>query len=165
MKQDNGGRGLRTAVIVCLAAIFALLAMGVTLMGSGIYRSTAADADMNDSHRTALSYVVNQIRRGDALGVSVGDFGGVRALRLTEAGADGTIYETLIYCYDGQLRELYMELGNDLSPADGMGLMDLSSLDFSVEGGLLTVSAGDSAGNLWSVALSPRSGLEEVGEL
>lgn len=165
MKQDNGGRGLRTAVIVCLAAIFALLAMGVTLMGSGIYRSTVADADANNSQRIALSYVVNQIRRGDAAGVSVGDFGGVNAVRLTESEIDGATYVTLIYCFEGQLRELYMEQGTGLTPADGMALMDLDSLSFAAERGILTVTAGDTLGNSWSVELAPRSGLEEVDAL
>lgn len=65
---------------MCLAALFALLAMGVTLMGTGVYRAVADDADANSTQRTALSYVVNQIRRSDAGGVAIGTFGGGDAL-------------------------------------------------------------------------------------
>ena len=65
MKTHSGGAGLRRVVIVCLAALFALLAMGVTLMGTGVYRAVADDAAANSAQRTALSYVVNQIRRAD----------------------------------------------------------------------------------------------------
>ena len=138
MKTHSGGTGLRRVVIVCLAALFALLAMGVTLMGTGVYRSVADDADTNSTQRIALSYVVNQIRRLDAGGVAVGTFGGGDALRLTETSEDGSVYVTLIYCFEGSLMELYMEEGTGLAPEDGMELLELSSLDLSVSetGGL-----------------------------
>ena len=45
MKIHSGGNGLRRVVVVCLAGLFALLAMGVTLMGTGVYRAVAGDAD------------------------------------------------------------------------------------------------------------------------
>ena len=158
MKIHSGGNGLRRVVVVCLAGLFALLAMGVTLLGTGVYRAVAGDADANSTQRTALSYVVNQIRRADAGGVAVGTFGGADALRLTETGEDGSVYVTLIYCFEGSLRELYME-------EDGMAVLPLSSLSLSVsEAGTLDISAGSGA-DRWSVTLHPRTGVEEVGEL
>ena len=165
MKTQPGGAGLRRVVIVCLAALFALLAMGVTLMGTGVYRAVADDADDNSAQRPALSYVVNQIRRADAGGVAVGSFGGGDALRLTETGEDGSVYVTLIYCWEGALRELYMEEGTGLAPEDGMELLDLSALELSVtESGGLDVTVSDGV-HRWSVTLHPRTGVEEVGEL
>ena len=165
MKTHSGGAGLRRVVIVCLAALFALLAMGVTLMGTGVYRAVVDDANANSAQRTALSYVVNQIRRADAGGVSVGAFGGGDALRLTETGGDGSVYVTLIYCFEGSLRELYMEEGTGLAPEDGMALLELSSLDLSVtENGGLDITVSDGV-HQWSVSLYPRTGVEEVGEL
>lgn len=165
MKIHSGGNGLRRVVVVCLAGLFALLAMGVTLMGTGVYRAVAGDADANSTQRTALSYVVNQIRRADAGGVAVGTFGGADALRLTETGEDGSVYVTLIYCWEGSLRELYMEEGTGLAPEDGMAVLELSSLDLSVtENGGLDITASDGE-HQWSVTLYPRTGVEEVGEL
>ena len=165
MKTHSGGAGLRRVVIVCLAALFALLAMGVTLMGTGVYRAVADDAAANSTQRTALSYVVNQIRRADGGGVAVGTFGGGDALRLTETGEDGSVYVTLIYCFEGSLRELYMEEGTGLAPEDGMELLPLFSLTLSVtERGGLDISAGDGE-HQWSVTLYPRTGVEEVGTL
>lgn len=165
MKIHSGGNGLRRVVVVCLAGLFALLAMGVTLLGTGVYRAVAGDADANSAQRTALSYVVNQIRRADAGGVAVGTFGGADALRLTETGEDGSVYVTLIYCFEGSLRELYMEEGTGLAPEDGMAVLPLSSLSLSVsEAGNLDISAGSGA-DRWSVTLHPRTGVEEVGEL
>ena len=165
MKTHSGGAGLRRVVIVCLAALFALLAMGVTLMGTGVYRAVADDADANSTQRTALSYVVNQIRRSDAGGVAIGTFGGGDALRLTETGEDGSMYVTLIYCFEGSLMELYMEEGTGLAPEDGMELLERSYLDLSVsENGGLDITASDGA-HRWAVTLYPRTGVEEVGEL
>ena len=165
MKIHSGGNGLRRVVVVCLAGLFALLAMGVTLMGTGVYRAVAGDADANSTQRTALSYVVNQIRRADAGGVAVGTFGGADALRLTETGEDGSVYVTLIYCWEGSLRELYMEEDTGLAPEDGMAVLELSSLDLSVtENGGLDITASDGE-HQWSVTLYPRTGVEEVGEL
>ena len=165
MKTHSGGTGLRRVVIVCLAGLFALLAMGVTLMGTGVYRAVADDASVNSAQRTALSYVVNQIRRADAGGVAVGTFGGGDALCLTETGEDGSVYVTLIYCWEGFLRELYMEEGTGLGPEDGMALLELSSLKLSVtDTGGLDISASDGE-HQWSVTLYPRTGVEEVGAL
>lgn len=165
MRIEAEHRGVRTAVVICLAAFFFLLAMGVTLLGSSVYRAAAADSDENAAHRTALSYVVNQIRRGDAGGVAVGTFGGGDALCLSELGDDGTVYVTLIYCYDGSLRELYMEEGTGLQPEDGVSILELDSLMLAVgENGVLTITAARDSMS-WSVSLAPRSGLQEVGEL
>lgn len=164
MKFNQGQPGLRSALAVCLAGLFFLLAMGVALLGGNLYRAVAADADENDTHRTALSYVVNQLRRGDNGGLAVGEFEGVPAARTTETLEDGSVYITLIYCYDGQLRELYMEEGTGLTPGDGAALMPLDSLDFALNEGLLTVTAG-SGGERWQVSLAPRAGIGEVGAL
>ena len=46
-------------------------------------------------------------------------FGGGDALVLAEP-TGGSSYVTLLYCYDGQLRELYVEEGYPLLPEDGL---------------------------------------------
>lgn len=164
MKNPPNGKSVRTLAVFSLAGLYFVLAIGVTLLGSGTYRSVAAAADQRYTQRTALSYVVNQVRRGGEEVVAVGDFGGCSALRLLETTPDGSVYATYIYCYEGQLRELYTELGSGLLPADGMGLAALASLDFSTNQGLITVTAGDGE-RTWSVKLFPQAGVEEVGHL
>ena len=77
--------GLHSAAVFALCALFAVLAMGLTLLASGAYRDTAAVAEVNYTRRTALSYLVHQVRRSDAEGcVYVESFGGVDALALVE---------------------------------------------------------------------------------
>ena len=57
-----------------------------------------------------------------------------------------------------------MEEGTGLAPGDGAALMPLDSLDFALNEGLLTVTAG-SGGERWQVSLAPRAGIGEVGAL
>lgn len=161
MNLSNNGRSFRTVLVLCLAGLFFLLAAGVAILSSGIYRSVVSTGDANATQRTALSYIANQVRRGDAEGVAVVDFDRVPALQLRETGYDGTVYVTMIYCYDGQLRELYTEENSEFSPDDGLAILPLESLELAVSGPLLSVTARDS-GTEWTMTLSPRTGLEEV---
>lgn len=165
MESSTPHAGLRSAAVFALGGLFALLAIGLALLSSGVYRDVAAAADDHYIHRTALSYLVNQIRRSDALGaVALGTFGEGDALCLTET-VDGAEYITLLYCYEGQLRELYMEAGTGLSPEYGVAVLPLSGLDLSLEGSLVRLSVTTEEGLVHSAALSPRCGAEEVGEL
>ncbi|BDF72815.1 hypothetical protein CE91St41_37980 [Oscillospiraceae bacterium] len=154
MRIQPPGRGLRSTLVALLCALFFLLAMGTALLSSGVYRAAAAASDENYAQRTSLSYLANQIRRADGA-VGVGTFGGADALVIYEGD-----YVTLIYCWDGQLRELYTEPGTGLLPADGEGILPVASLTISASGALLTLTAdGD------SVAVSPRLGWEDAGEV
>ena len=139
----NGSHSaLRSAAVFVLCGLFAVLAMGLALLSSGVYRSTTAESDRNFTRRTALSYLVNQIRQADGTGrVAVGTFGGSDALALTEH-LDGTEYVPILYC------------------------LDVQSLTLSSEGGLLTLTVTAPNGERATVSLSPRCGLrEEVGAL
>lgn len=150
MNLPHPFRGLRSALTLLLCALFFLLAMGLVLLSSGVYRGVAAASDENFTHRTALSYLVNQVRRGDVSGgVSLGRFGGGDALYLREDG-----YVTILYCCGGQLMELYMEDGLDLPPEAGMAVLPLDGLTLTADGATLTITAQGR-----SVALTPRSGL------
>lgn len=153
--------GLRTAAVFSLCALFAILAMGLTLLSSSVYRSTVADADRNFTHRTALSYLMNQVRRGDRTeGVSIQRFGDGDALVLTEE-MDGYAYVTVLYCYDGQLRELYMERGSGLLPADGIAIIPLEALALTQRDGLLEINVTDPGGAVFASSIAPRTGVGE----
>lgn len=165
MNLENNGRNLSSALVLCLAALFFVLAAGTALLGSSVYRRVAAASDQNASQRTAMSYLINQVRRGDAQGLSIGDYEGVQALCLTDLLEDGSEYVTLIYCYDGQLRELYMEKGTGLAPEDGNAILPLQELRFALEGDALKIAAQSPEGESWTVTVTPRAGIEEVDAL
>ena len=64
--MDNAHSGLRSAAVFALCGLFAVLAVGLAALSGGVYRAAALDSDQNYVRRTALSYLVNQVRRADA---------------------------------------------------------------------------------------------------
>ena len=156
---------LRSAAVLTLCGLFAVLAVGLAILSSGVYRSAAAASDQNSARRTALSYLVNQVRRADrAGGVAVGTFGDGDAVALTET-VEGDDYVTILYCLDGQLMELYTEAGSGLTPADGLAVLALSALTVETDGERITFTVTASDGTVSTASVSPRCGFEEVGEL
>lgn len=153
---------LRGALVAALCALFFLLAMGVTLMGSSVYRNTVASATENYGQRTALSYLVNQIRRcahrTEGV-VQLGRFDGADALILSEGE-----YITVLYVYDGALRTLYTQPGSGLTAADGEAVLPAEGLTFALEDDLLILTV-TLEGTSYSTSLMPRCGVEEVGEV
>ncbi len=161
LSEQNRGGALRGALVLALIAVFFIFAMGITLLGSGVYRSTVSASEENYVRRTALSYLVNQIRRGDELGgVAVGSIDGVDAVVLAEDG-----YVTYLYCWDGQLRELYMEADAGLKAEDGLPVLPAASLAVTSELGGIIMTVTDESGAGYSVTVTPRCGVKEVGGL
>ena len=153
MNNPTARGGLRTLLVFFLCALYFVLAMGLTLLASGIYREAAASSDETYERRTALSYLVNQVRRADAAGgVALTSFGDGDALALREVE-----YVTLLYCYGGELMELYAEEHAGLGPADGTAIFPLVSLELDLRDGLLSIDAGGRR-----AALAPRTGVTEV---
>lgn len=149
--------GLRALPAVVLGALFLMLAMGLSLLSSGVYRRIVDEADTVSVRRTALSYLVNQTRRGDlGGGIACGAFGGSDALYLRENG-----YVTILYQHDGQLCELYMEQGAGLAPADGIAVAPLSALSITARAGVLDFAVTDMAGAVYTASVAPRCGLQE----
>lgn len=163
--MDREHSGLRSAAVLTLCGLFAVLAVGLALLSSGVYRTVAGASDENDTRRTALSYLINQVRRADRTGgVAVGTFGGGDALALTET-VEGTDYVTILYCLDGQLMELYAESGSGLGPADGLAVLALEDLSVETDGAIITFTVTAPDGTVSTGSVSPRCGFEEVGEL
>ncbi|MGE4352470.1 MAG: DUF4860 domain-containing protein [Oscillospiraceae bacterium] len=147
----------RRMLVPILCAVFFFFAMALAIMSSSIYERTAKESDTNYDHRTALSYLANQIRRGDrADAITIGGFDGCEAIAISDD--DG--YITYIYCLDGQLCELFTESGSGLLPSDGTKLLPLDSLKITLETGNITLNAD---GN--TLTLHPECGVLEVPEL
>lgn len=160
MNPSKSGRGVRAALVVVLCALFFLLAMGITLLGSGVYRGVVTAADRNYIQRTALSYLVNQIRRASS--VDVGSFELSPALDLSAPEEED--YHTVLYVYDGQLRELYAQRDAGLTPADGTAILPLEELSITLDDGLITLIATQN-GEPFSTCVAPRVSAGEIGEV
>ena len=138
-----------------LFGVFAVCVLSVLLTGAKAYRRLTERDQAAYSRRTCVQYIATRVRQADDLnGVAVEPFGEAAALVLQENGG----YATKVYWYDGYLMELYAAADADLAPEDGEKIMELQSLDFSLEDQLLTVEVTSSQGVRDSLRLFLRSG-------
>jgi hypothetical protein len=160
MKQRK--RKIDALAVLLLFAVFAVCVLSVLLSGADVYHRLADRDRLSYDYRTAGQYLSTRVRQADRLGqVSVIDFGGTDALVFTEE-IEGENYETLVYCYDGYLRELFALADGDFLPEDGEKVLQAQSLSLSLDGQLLTAELVGPAGEAQELTLFLRSG-EEVG--
>ena len=128
--------------VICLMLLFVLSALSVIAIGATIYKKNVSNMGSNNSHRVASSYITEKVRQADNNGqVYVKEIFGENALVLTsEVG--GSLYNTYIYDYDGNLMELFAR--DDLTqfyPQSGQKILEISSFDIeAVSDNLMNVT-------------------------
>ena len=158
MKRETANAA-DTLLFVALSCAFAASALLVLLLGTRVYKSIAAAADLTYGARVCTSYVAEKLRHGNQAGaVSIGVFDGGEALIL-ESTHDAIAYTTLIYHEDGWLWELFCEKGAPLTRQDGTKIIGVDSLCFSeVKPGVFSIEAVGADGKKSSLCLTLRSG-------
>lgn len=150
---------LDTAVVLLLMGMFILLSVGVMVLGISVYNNTNNLSADNYAQRTVLSYIANQVRRGDVGGnIEVRDVGGAEALVFRQEFGDSE-YLTCLYAYDGELRELFTEEGFEQEPESGVSIMPVADLSFDVSKGMINVKVTEVSGETRSLILTPRTGV------
>ncbi len=154
MKKRAAQHHMDALMALILFGVFAACVLAVLLTGAGAYqRLTQRDRSAFD-RRTAIQYIATRVRQSDAAGaITVEDFGGVDCLCLWEGD-----YVTRVYCYDGQLRELFTDPLAEMGPEAGEPVLEAQGMEFALEEGLLTVTATMADGTGDSLCLSLRSG-------
>ena len=147
--------------VLLLFCVFAVCVLSVLLTGAGAYRRLTERDRVSYDRRTAAQYIAEKVRQADTWNdVSVEDFGGRDALVLAEE-IDGEWYETLIYYYDGYLRELFTSASGEMLPEDGEKIMEANSfLAYAdePEEGQLSLRIQTSDGTWEELTLCLRSG-------
>lgn len=121
-----------------LVAAFAAAMLLTLSSGARVYRQVDEGAESQYGERAAMSYIAAKLRANDVRGgAALGELDGCQALVLTRelGGAD---YNTYIYCHDGSLRELLCPAGETHGADEGERVLELESLSFTLESGLLT---------------------------
>lgn len=132
--------------------------LAVLLTGADVYQRLAVRDQHSYDQRTVAQYLTTRVRQADRLNdVRIEPFGGQDALVFTEV-IDGSTYETLVYCYDGYLRELFAAAGGDFLPEDGEKVLAAQSLSIRQTGQLLDVELTSPSGEVQSLNLYLRSG-------
>lgn len=127
--------------IFCLIALFAVLAVTLTLTGMRAYQSVSEASAGNSEAQIVLSYLLNKTHAMDSAGsVSIQEENGVEYLCLNERW-DDEVYQTRIYALDGQMLEYYCGAEDEFRPELGDPLADVQELTFRMqEPRLLAVS-------------------------
>ncbi|MBD5515739.1 MAG: DUF4860 domain-containing protein [Lachnospiraceae bacterium] len=126
-----------------LFGVFAVCVAMVLLIGVDAYRRLVTRDETVHDRSISMQYVAMRVRQAEGPDcIRTEEFGGVNALALTDSA--GCI--TRVYYYDGHIMELYTDADNVLSPAAGEQVMEAGGLDFSLNDGLLTVTAIDPEG-------------------
>lgn len=156
--------GLDSVFVLLLFGVFACCLMLVLLTGARSYKSVADRGEVAYEQRICTQYIATKVRYNDySGGVTVGPFSeeepelSTLFLHQTIEGED---YWVRIYCYDGTVRELFTEADQTMEPEDGQEVMAASALEFTLEEGLLTITAADTAGQISELSLLLRSGEE-----
>ena len=144
-------------VVLILFLILAVCILGVLLMGADTYRGLTERNQAGFERRTAAQYIAARLHQGDQSGaVFLRDFSGESSLVLVDE-IEGTKYETIVYCYDGYLCELFVPENSGFLPEDGTQLMKLTDVEFHLEGQLLTAEITNTDGTTQNLHLALRS--------
>lgn len=158
MKNNQQVSKISRVGIAILFFVFALSGVLLVTIGLNVYKNIVLANDGNFELRTSLSYVATKIRQNDTLGkTSIKEKDGVTVLVMGEE-VEGEVFETLIYHYDGYLRELYKEKDAEYELNYGFEIMEVE--DFAIEEteeGLLILKAENKAGDTQTLSISLRT--------
>ena len=128
--EQKRNHTIDTVFVICLMLLFVLSALSVIAIGASIYKNNVGKMADNSSHRVACAYITEKVRQADNNGlVSIEEIFGENALVLSEE-VGGTLYNTYIYDYDGELMELFAraDMGT-FYPQSGQKIMKIGSFD------------------------------------
>ncbi|MCL1808345.1 MAG: DUF4860 domain-containing protein [Clostridiales bacterium] len=132
MNTAKNSHTIDVVFVLAVACAFAASVLTVLMLGANVYGSMQKTSEEEFKSRVCLSYIAAKIHANDSLGkLHVGTYEGAPALYL-DAEFDGTGYNTIIYSYDGWLRELFCEKGLELelSSDSGTPVLEIGSVSF-----------------------------------
>ncbi|PNV62679.1 DUF4860 domain-containing protein [Clostridium sp. chh4-2] len=155
-KSVHKGQTMNTLFTMLLFLVFVLCALFTVLIGGKVYENITARMDENYTGSTALNYIANKVRQGDAYGgIQVKEVEDTPVLELSQE-INGETYMTMIYYKDGSIRELFTDTQSGLGLSDGLEIIECDGLNLSQDGRLITVETTGEGGS--SLTLSLRSG-------
>lgn len=144
--------------VFLLLGVFALFSMLLVLLGAQAYRSGVEQATSNGQNRVLQAFVRNAVRADDARGViQVDDIDGLPVITF-ESELDGERYTKYIYCYAGELRELFTAEEYDFDPEGGERICEAWSFYPAIKDGMMTIEMTGKSGEPCTVSIALRGG-------
>lgn len=156
----NKGQSIQFLFTMLLLIFLVMSALFTILFGAKTYENIENRMNESFSSTTALSYISNKIKQNDNAGmVLVDNIQDISVLKLVEV-YDKDVYNTLIYCKDGKLKELFSSADSKLTLDDGIDIMELEGISFeNIEKNLIKIEILDDKRNYILLAL--RSEVDE----
>jgi len=135
MKKNHLG----SVLVLLVFAVFVVSVLLVLLTGADVVQKLNERDQRSYDHRTAFQYLTTRIRQADQKGmVDVRDVNGASVLALGEIIEDEP-YETLVYCYDGYLYELFIEAGLEMDLEFGEPVLPLADMRCTKANGCIRI--------------------------
>ena len=153
MKKNH----LSGVLVLLVFAVFGVSVLLVLLTGADAVQTLSERDRQSYDRRTALQYITTRVRQADARGMaSVRSTDGFDVLVLGEE-IEGDRYETLVYCYEGYLRELFIEAGLEMDLEFGELILPVQEMRLADEGTHIRAELTFDAGERRSLILALRS--------
>ena len=121
---------IETITIILLTLLLSIVAVLSMLISMKIYTNAQNKVTENRLNRIVVNYILTKLKCNDKEnGITIGKFNDIDAIFLNE-DIEGCIYTTVLYVYDGYLRELFCEedlvdsfaiqSGDTITPADSL---------------------------------------------
>lgn len=127
-------------LVLMLFGIFAACILAVLLTGAKAYKRLTERGEQAFDSRTAQRYIEMRLHQADEKGrIYLGGFDGKNgkvedtSVLFLEESAEGRVYETRVYCFDGYICELFTEAGTEMEPEDGEKIIPAAGLSFRWE--------------------------------
>ena len=154
MKKKNSIGGV---LVLLVFAVFVVSVMLVLLTGADVVQKLNRRDRSSYEQRTLIQYLTTRVRQADARDmVSVRDFDGQDALVLSQDIED-VRYETLVYCWDGYLRELFIEEGLEIGAEFGEQILPVTDVQFEDRDGYVLADITMADGTQQSMLLVLRA--------
>ena len=133
MKKNN----LAGVFVLLVFAVFMVSVLLILLSGADTVQKLTNRDQQTYSQRTAVQYLATRVRQADRCGtVRADEAEGTSVLILTEE-IEGAEYCTMVYCYDGYLREMLCPAGISLPLEFGEKILPAESFSVTLEDSLL----------------------------
>ena len=153
MKKQHHTDLLSACGLLCL---FLLTAAAALAAGVCTWQSASDAMQAGFQYQTPLAYLEGQARQADTRRVErFAD--GTEALAL-DSEIEGDAYVTRLYCYDGALYQLFTPADVQLTPQDGVRLVETETLSLQETDGVIRVTIQTADGSTQTLLLAVRGG-------
>ena len=157
-RSGTGKHSVDSLFSILLFALFVLMLLLLLLFSARMYQVSVSNLEENQNLHTAMTYVGTKFRQHDQPeNISLREGNGLPGLCFRDT-IDGAAYDTCLYLYQGELKELFSAGIDALSPDTGTTIASLSSFDVTEEpGGLYRILMEDQQGVRAELLMHPGS--------